>query len=54
MSEPVRLGKILPIVLADIEKRRWENSQLSRRKTTENRAAAGFAFEVVQESEICR
>jgi len=54
MSETVRLGEILPQVLANIQKRMRENGQPSRRKTTENRAAAGFVFEVVQESEICR
>jgi len=53
MSDPVRLGEILPGVLADIEKRMRENGQPSRRKTSENRAAAGFAFEVAEESEIC-
>jgi len=53
MSEPVRLGEILPQVLADIQKRMRENGHSSRKKTAENRAAAGFAFEIAEESEIC-
>jgi hypothetical protein len=53
MSEPVRLGEILPQVLANIQKRMRENGHSSRRKSAENRATAGFAFEVVQESETC-
>jgi hypothetical protein len=54
MSEPVRLGEVLPQVLADIQKRMRENGHSSTRKTAENRVAAGFAVEVVQESETGR
>jgi hypothetical protein len=47
-SWPVRLGDILPQVLANIQKRIRENGYPSRKKTSENRAAAAFAFEAVQ------
>jgi hypothetical protein len=38
MSEPVRLGEILPQVLANIQKRMRENGHSSTRKTAEKQS----------------
>jgi hypothetical protein len=41
LSDAVRIGQILPVILADIEERMRQNGRPSRRKTARNRVEAG-------------